>query len=208
MAKKTQAHELVFPLQSSRKKKTPPISNPRGQQITMVEALHLAKEASAHGWYLLDYLAAGQGQWVPVFRHDCLIVKGNTPTLCPNADPAMPLDMLPHVESLYRDKNLLKPGQTIHWVGGKGNQLGKCQCTATDRKKQAAITLRAITTPPKRGRPKSEDHPDPDRRERVRRFRQLTADGLNREEAFRIVGIESSDLDTERKWESRHLGQK
>jgi hypothetical protein len=88
-------------------------------------------EAVAHNQYLIDYLKIGIDVWQPISRADCLIVDGERPTLCPDADPVMPVDFLPEVEVRFRELGLLKGGQTIHWVGVKTHTRNRCRCFGT-----------------------------------------------------------------------------
>jgi hypothetical protein len=87
--------------------------------------------AVAHNQYLIDYIYVGLDTWHPISRADCLIVSGKKPTLCPDADPVMPADLLASVVDAFCKLGLLKDGQTIHWVGVKSYVRGRCRCYDT-----------------------------------------------------------------------------
>jgi hypothetical protein len=89
------------------------------------------QSAAAHNQYLIDYIQIGMDVWQPVSRADCLIVDGKRPTLCPDADPVMPVAFLPAVESCFHDLELLQPEQTIHWVGVRAYARNRCRCFET-----------------------------------------------------------------------------
>src|SRR5262245_38386902 len=65
-------------------------------------------------------------------RNSCIIVDGDTPTICPNADPAPRIPLF-DLEAYYRQQCRLKPSQTIHWVGTHAYEQNACRCVSSKR---------------------------------------------------------------------------
>lgn len=63
---------------------------------------------------------------VPVTGYSCLVIPGEEPELCSEADPLLPKSMLPTALRAVRRLNKLPQGTTIHWVGGLAGMKGLC----------------------------------------------------------------------------------
>ena len=64
----------------------------------------------------------------PVTFLACRVVRGDRPTLCPAADPALPSTLLPDVARRVRELVGLPAGLTIHWTGHEAGMRGSCRC--------------------------------------------------------------------------------
>jgi len=98
------------------------------QRVSLGEFMTVAQDAVANNQYPIDKIHIGAGYWPTISRADCLIVPGNEPTLCPNADPVMPVALLPSVEQAFRRLGLIDAGNSIHWVGVRSFVRNKCRC--------------------------------------------------------------------------------
>jgi predicted transcriptional regulator len=63
---------------------------------------------------------------VPVTGYSCLVVAGDRPTLCSEADPVLPTSLLPAALRAVRRLNNLPQGTTIHWVGDETGIRNRC----------------------------------------------------------------------------------
>jgi hypothetical protein len=88
------------------------------------------KQAVHHGFAALDYINVGvePGQVVQVTGLSCKVVRGSTPTACPDANPVLPPSMLGLAEKAIRRLTPLPEGTTIHWVGHDTGYRSRCRC--------------------------------------------------------------------------------
>lgn len=117
------------------------------QRVTPGQSLMaLGQQAIANNQFFIATIQVSPFHTMDVHRADCLIVDGESPSLCPDADPIMPVQFLPRVEQSFRALGLLdladkstgslrarmegrlKPGRTIHWIGYRAYARGRCRC--------------------------------------------------------------------------------
>lgn len=86
---------------------------------------------AAHG-LLLDQIELGPrpgfGNRFPISDFDALVVDGDTPSICPKTDRPISAEWLPTILGVFRRAGLVKPGQTIHWVGSQSKLEHVCTC--------------------------------------------------------------------------------
>lgn len=84
--------------------------------------------------YLVDAVVLGPtaayANHFPIYNFDCKAVPGSAPTICPRADRKPQPEWLPQIEKRFRELNLIRDGQTIHWVGSQSRVGNVCGCTS------------------------------------------------------------------------------
>jgi hypothetical protein len=84
--------------------------------------------------HLIDFIILANGQRFPIYRRDCKPVPGNTPSICPSAEPKPPVRLRPSGELLaeldkrFRQLHLVGDGETVHWVGRQATVETTCVC--------------------------------------------------------------------------------
>ena len=101
-----------------------------------------------HG-VLLDYIMLGppgSGNGFPISSFDAKVVQGGVPSVCPSADRELPEALLPTVVEVFANRGLLKPGQTIHWVGSQSRIENLCTCdlAAKESRSERAAAKKAL----------------------------------------------------------------
>jgi hypothetical protein len=111
-------------------------------EITSDGQIRLADRAVAAHGVLLDQINLGPrpgfGNKFPISDFDAVVVDGDTPTVCPKTDRPIPAEWLPTIEGVFKRVGLVKPGQTIHWVGGQAKLENICTCFREGFPKPAA----------------------------------------------------------------------
>jgi len=86
---------------------------------------------AAHG-VLLDEIMLGPrpgfGNTFPISDLDAIVVEGDSPSVCPKTDRPISPEWLPTILKAFNRVGLVKPGQTIHWVGGQAKLENLCTC--------------------------------------------------------------------------------
>ncbi len=70
----------------------------------------------------------GHGETFPYYSTSCEPASGDTPSVCSNAVPTLPLKYLPTVEKAFRRTGFIEADQTIHWVGDRKDIHHMCDC--------------------------------------------------------------------------------
>jgi len=115
---------------------------PQAVEVTSDGQIRLADWAVATHGVLLDQINLGPrpgfGNKFPISDFDAIVVDGDTPTVCPKTDRPIPAEWLPTIEEVFKRVGLVKPGQTIHWVGGQAKLENVCTCFREGFPKPAA----------------------------------------------------------------------
>jgi DNA-binding MarR family transcriptional regulator len=102
-----------------------------GVHRVSLEELEAAQQQQLHhGMATLDMIQVGvePGQVVEVTGLSCKVVRGSSPTACPDANPVLPPSLLGVAERAIRRLYPLPPGMTIHWVGHDTGLRSRCRC--------------------------------------------------------------------------------
>jgi hypothetical protein len=84
--------------------------------------------------HLVDFIILANGKRFPIYRRDCKPVPGDTPSICPSAEPKPPVrlkpagEMIADLEKCFRQLHLIGDGETIHWVGRQATIETTCVC--------------------------------------------------------------------------------
>ncbi|MEO2030480.1 MAG: hypothetical protein ABGZ35_00195 [Planctomycetaceae bacterium] len=93
------------------------------------------RAVASHGLHLDDILLGprpGFGNRFPISDFDAIVVDGDTPSVCPETDRPVDTEWLPVISDVFKRVGLVKPGQTIHWVGGQAKLENVCTCFNQD----------------------------------------------------------------------------
>ena len=121
--------------------------DPEGPYLVSIQEADAYQKSPAfqNANFLVDAIALGEGRRFPIYRYWCMPVVGDTPSICPNADP--PEDKrdrevlrgyLPRIAKTFRELGLVKQGQTIHWVGRQARLGTICRCFSAAAESEAA----------------------------------------------------------------------
>jgi hypothetical protein len=86
------------------------------------------------GNFKIDDLRLANGKQFPIFRMDCKPSTLSVPSICPGAEPKLPVelrpdgDMLSEIEARFRELCLIGEEETIHWVGRQATPATHCTC--------------------------------------------------------------------------------
>ncbi len=108
-----------------------PLEDRRGvRHVSLAEFQSALQQQLHHGMATLDTIQVGvePGQVVQVTGLSCKVVRGSTPTACPDANPVLPPSLLDAAERAIRQLCPLPPGTTIHWVGHETGVRSRCRC--------------------------------------------------------------------------------
>jgi hypothetical protein len=87
---------------------------------------------------IVDGFRLANGGYFPVYSFDCRPTTAALPSICPKADPKLPVelraegDMLADLEARYREMQLIGGDQSIHWVGRQHSPGSICTCELTN----------------------------------------------------------------------------
>jgi len=87
--------------------------------------------------FRVDVIRLARGQQFALYRSDCKPSSAVLPSVCPKADPKLPVelqpdgDMLAEIDARYRSLHLIGDDQTIHWVGRELTPETSCTCNLT-----------------------------------------------------------------------------
>lgn len=107
-------------------------ATPAELEVTPDGKIRIADWAVAQHGILLDEIMLGPrpgiGNRFPISDFDAIVVDGDTPSICPKTDRPIPAEWLPTILEVFNRMKLVKPGQTIHWVGGQAKLENVCTC--------------------------------------------------------------------------------
>jgi hypothetical protein len=62
----------------------------------------------------------------PIYNTDCYPIAGTVPRVCPRSAPRLPVELLPEVEARFRSLQIVRPDQTVLWVGRQARMESLC----------------------------------------------------------------------------------
>lgn len=115
------------------------LSDPRvidqGRWRTMrADYLNQVQAAASRLNILVDTILLPNGRYFDVYRDDIKGTRYSLPSVCPHAEPKLPLELRPEgdiladLECRFRDLGLIGPDESIHWVGRQDRRETRCGC--------------------------------------------------------------------------------
>ncbi|VTS01857.1 unnamed protein product [Gemmata massiliana] len=83
---------------------------------------------------LVDTIRLSSGEHLDVYRNNIKCTRYSLPSICPHAEPKLPLelhppgDLLAEIECHFRELGLIGSDESLHWVGHQARPQTRCRC--------------------------------------------------------------------------------